>query len=157
MICIFESSWQLSTAGKVASRMFTLLIILRVCVYTDTPDVATAVCSPVAAFAKVELIYLVVLKKKMLQMSLRCSQTNIVHCYCVFHSGAICATQWWEVGWRTDHLLGQMRVLLFYSPIVGFIYPITCLLRGKHNTDAAADVLIRSDVATLSKCAPCRF
>lgn len=42
------------------------------CAYipTDTPDVATAVCSAVAATAKVELIYLVVLNKNAADVSL---------------------------------------------------------------------------------------
>lgn len=74
-----EYGWK-SCIGNV----YTFDYIVYVYIPTDTPDVATAVCSPVAAFAKVELIFLFVLKKKMLQMSRWCTQTNIVYCNCVF-------------------------------------------------------------------------
>lgn len=129
-------------------NVYTFDYIVCVCVWTVTPDVATAVCSPVATFAKVELIHLVVLKKRMSQMSLWWGQTNIVHCYCVFRSGAICATQWWKVVWRFNPFAwSNASLVVFFHQ----------LFREKHNTDATAVVLIRSDAATLSKCAPCKI
>lgn len=127
------------------------------CAYipTGTPDVATAVCSPVAAFAKVELIWL--FWKKISQCLF--GAVKLISCTAIVYSAQEPFVPASGERWYGGPIICLVKCesCWFFSPIVGFFYPISCLLREKLNTEATAVVLIRSDAATRSKCAPCRF